>query len=319
MFWHVLEMANYCNVFIRATNRTIVPFNVKPSIHFKELFIQIKSGVFSTISMSSELSSLVLDSVYIRQDKATANSTVDSKINAISVCSLFGWYVKFVVTVYEVGESSGSDTVNVSVNVRNAFTAMMEAQRRICAPALPEPIPEHNKKDKLYNDLLKLADRKGLKLSHGDVESGKRYFVTLTSTLWYIDGHHSSLNDCGCKIPELFKTFQGYNELSKHKKRKHVNVNSEKLNSLVKLLYDHLLVAWLNPSQWSAFHHATEVLASNLNSYLQYLINKSQSTKMKTHHSVLDMLVKDTVSVQLLLKADPKPSGCVKALDIQIC
>ena len=86
-----------------------------------------------------------MDSVYIRQDKATANSTVDSKINAISVCSLFGWYVKFVVTVYEVGESSGSDTVNVSVNVRNAFTAMMEAQRRICAPALPEPIPEHNR------------------------------------------------------------------------------------------------------------------------------------------------------------------------------
>jgi len=148
------------------------------------------------------------------------------------------------VSVHEVGKSSGSDTVNV----RNAFTVMMEAQRHICAPALPEPIPEHNKKDGLYNDLLKLADQKGLKLSHSDVESGKRYFVTLTSTLWYINGHHSSLSDRGCKIPELFKTFQGYNvpELSKHKKRKHVNVSSEKLNSLVKVLHDHLLVAWLN-------------------------------------------------------------------------
>ena len=39
---------------------------------------------------------------------------------------------------------------------------------------------------------------------------------------------------------------------------------------------------------------------------------------MKTHHSVSDMLVKDNVLIQLLLKADPKPSGCIKALDIQI-
>jgi len=122
-------MANSCNVFIPATNRTIVPWtviNVEPSINFEELFIQITSGVFTTILMSLELSSLVLDSVYIGQDKATANSTVDSKTNVISVCSLFGWHVKFVVTVYEVGESSGSDTVNVSVNVRNAFTVMMK-------------------------------------------------------------------------------------------------------------------------------------------------------------------------------------------------
>ena len=85
---------------------------------------------------------------------------------------------------------------------------MMEAQRCICVPALPEPIPEHNKKDKLYNDLLKLTDQKSLKLSHGDVKSGKRYFVNLISTLWYIDGHHNSLTDRGYKIPELFKRIQ---------------------------------------------------------------------------------------------------------------
>ena len=178
-----------------------------------------------------------------------------------------------------------------------------------------DPIPEHNKKDKLYNDLLKLADQRGLKLPHSDVESGKRYFVTLTSILWYLNGHHTSLADRGCKIPELFKTFQGYNmpQLSKHRKRQHVNVSSEKLSGLVNLLYDHLLVAWLNTSQWSAFYHATEMLASNLNSYLQYL--KSQSTKMKTHHES-DMLVKDNISIQLLMKADPKPLGCIKALVI---
>ena len=107
-------MANYCNVFVRTANRTIVAWtviNVEPAINFEELFTQIKSGVFSTIPASLELSSSVLDSVYIGKNKSTANSTVDRKINVISVCSLFGLHIKFVVSVPEVGESSSNDTV----------------------------------------------------------------------------------------------------------------------------------------------------------------------------------------------------------------
>ena len=47
-------------------------------MNFKDLFIQMKSGIVSTISTSLELSSLILNSVYIGQDKSTANSVVDS-------------------------------------------------------------------------------------------------------------------------------------------------------------------------------------------------------------------------------------------------
>ena len=221
---------------------------------------------------------------------------------------------KFVVSVHEVGESSTQATTVF----KNAFTIMMESQRRISAPALPEPIPEHNKKDKLYNDLLNLARERDLKLRHCDIESGKKYFMTLTSVLWYLDGHHTTLSNRGYKIPEIFKKFQGYNtpELSKHRKRQHINLDSEKLKNLVHLLYDHLLVASLSTPQWSVFHSATTSLANNLNSYLEYL--KSQSTKMKIHHSVSNFVVKDNVSVQLLMKASPKPSECLYALDTQI-
>ena len=38
---------------------------------------------------------------------------------------------------------------------------------------------------------------------------------------------------------------------------------------------------------------------------------------MTTHHES-NMLVKDNVSIQLLMKTDPKPSGYIKALDIQL-
>ena len=66
-------------LFVLYTNQTIVPWtviNVEPSINFEELLVQIKSGAFSIISASLELSSSILDSVYIWQDKSTDNLTV---------------------------------------------------------------------------------------------------------------------------------------------------------------------------------------------------------------------------------------------------
>ena len=117
-------------------------------------------------------------------------------VNVISVCSVFGWHIKFIVSVPEQGESSSHDVL------KNAFSIMMESQRCICAQTLPQPISEKNKKDKLFNDLLQLANRRGLRLAHNDIESARKYFMTLTSTLWYIDGHHVTLSDRGCEIPD---------------------------------------------------------------------------------------------------------------------
>ena len=74
-FW---KIANHCNVHICTTNQTTVPWtviNVKPSINFEELLVQIKSRAFSTISASLDLSSSILDLVYIWLDKSTDNSS----------------------------------------------------------------------------------------------------------------------------------------------------------------------------------------------------------------------------------------------------
>ena len=65
---YLYYISNYCSVI-----------NVESSINFEELLVQIKSGAFSTISASLELSSSILGSVYIWQDKSTDNSTVYSK------------------------------------------------------------------------------------------------------------------------------------------------------------------------------------------------------------------------------------------------
>ena len=167
-------MANYCNIVVLVANRTVVPWlviSVEPIVNFADCFLEIKSGKFLNISTSLELSASILQSVYIGQDKATANSIIEKTVNVVSVCSIFGWHVKFIVSVPEEGESSSQHVF------KNAFSIMMESQRRICAQTLPQPIPERNKTDKLFNDLLQLANQRGLKLPHSDIESAKKYSV----------------------------------------------------------------------------------------------------------------------------------------------
>ena len=53
-----------CSYDVCTTNQTIVlltVINVKPSLNFEELLVQIKSGVFSAILASLELPSSILD------------------------------------------------------------------------------------------------------------------------------------------------------------------------------------------------------------------------------------------------------------------
>ena len=79
------------------------------SHHYKSMgvchsFISIGAYIIygSTILTSLELSLLILNSVYIGQAKSTANSVVDGKVNIVSVYTLIGWHVKFVVSVPEL-------------------------------------------------------------------------------------------------------------------------------------------------------------------------------------------------------------------------
>ena len=96
-------------------------------MNFKELFTQIKSGSFSTILTLLELSSSVLDSVYIGQDTSTANLIVNSMVNVASVRTLFGWDIKFVVLMSESSAAVFKNALNV-VPCINLFILNYEKQ-----------------------------------------------------------------------------------------------------------------------------------------------------------------------------------------------
>ena len=84
----------------------------------------------------------------------------------------------------------------------------------------------------------------------------------------------------------------------KHCKRDHNSLNVDKLSAFPSSLYDSLLLAWLNTSQWASFRETTEQLARALDFYDGYL--RSQNKKMKTHHLSEAIPIADKTSVELL-------------------
>ena len=112
----------------------------------------------------------------------SSQSLVQKELNAVDICTAFGLYIRFIVSLDEL-ETSAKDIS------RNAFAIMMQNQRRTCtqAPSLPDAVVEHSKKDKLFNDLLHVVEQKGLKLSSRQLESCRSYLTAVTSALWYIE------------------------------------------------------------------------------------------------------------------------------------
>ena len=153
-------MASYVSVLVAAANSTVVPWTIvsaDPSDRFVDLFGSIQAGKFAIVKTSSDLSTAILESLWIGRQKSSL-SRVDKTLNVSEVCISFGQFVKFVVSV----GSSGGSSLTVT---KNAFTIMMCSQRRACQPSLPQLLSERTKKDRLFNDIVKMLDQKGLKFN----------------------------------------------------------------------------------------------------------------------------------------------------------
>jgi len=58
---------------------------------------------------------------------------------------------------------------------------------------------------------------------------GTLFVRALSSALWYIDGHHHTLKEAGCPVPEMFSGFSGFNrpEISQDRKRSVMNMEAK--------------------------------------------------------------------------------------------
>ena len=196
---------------------------------FAALFHRIQSGAICTIVPSEHLVNSVLDKVLVGQSR-DAFSVVEATHSVIGVCSMFGSFVKFVVT------NSSSETDEMHQSKRRRLEDPIEPTR--CLP--PYISPEKNKQDKLYNAVLQALSDEGLGWID-PLKYGKVFITDLCKLLWLIDGHHNVISSRSCHIPLLFSKFVGYNrlELSKHRRRSISNMNRDKLLEHAATLQDY--------------------------------------------------------------------------------
>ena len=210
---------------------------------------------------------------------------IDLDINLQEAVESFGAFIKYVV---EDGLVGGT-TPLIEQCINNAFTVLMDSQRLHCQRRCPSKIEKEKKtkKDIMYNDIISLFEEHGLKWKSSEVAGvGVSLAQALTECLWYIDGHHSAFDDQGCKIPNIFCSFTGYNvpEASKHRKRTVQNMSKDKILSIAESLFKCLQEAYWKQPTFIQFQQDVEGLANAMAVYSDYLSRKNKQVKL--NHSL---------------------------------
>ena len=179
----------------------------------------------------------------------------------------------------------------------------MYNQKQLSQPSLPPYVPEHTRKDKLYNDVLRMLESRNLKFPSTIVNStGKNFVKTIVDCLWYIDGHHDSLKKQSCHVPSDFSQFVGYNcpELSKHRKRQAGSVCHQTLRSLSSSLFLNLQILFWQHDSWLTLRNSIQSLAVSLADYAEYLSSKNKTMTIIHARATPVWKLSDSISVKYI-------------------
>ncbi len=141
----------------------------------------------------------------------------------------------------------------------------------------------------LKRDVIEWLEKKKVGWSVDRVTLGAGFVDAITDTLWYIDGHHETLQNRACSVPADFKEFQGYNkpELTKHRRRSAENIMcSGMLNNYSLRLNEYLMQPWFSLAIWKPLKDCVMLLAESMHKYAVYLDWKN--TTVQENHSMLE-------------------------------
>jgi len=90
----------------------------------------------------------------------------------------------------------------------------MSAAEQQASVKHPSKIIVFNKTVELYNAILDWFMKDSFDWHPDEVHNGtaKNTIKTLRDIVWYIDGHHSTLEERSCYAPSVFGSFVGYNQ-----------------------------------------------------------------------------------------------------------
>ena len=123
--------------------------------------------------------------------------------------------------------------------------------------------------------------------------------------LCFIRGHFNYAQNYASIIHQ---TLYNRPELSKHRKRDHLNLNAVELRHLSSELFTVLLNPFFKRSRWCMFQVHVELLAKSLASYVDYLGERNK--QMKSSHSALapSRQLEDNLAISFLTVLASRPS-----------
>ena len=239
----------------------VLPWTI---IQFDELY-SVADFFTMTIKPRLEIDECLLQDARVGQ-AAHLLVLVDMNLPLMAIIPTFGRFLQFKVSI--------SDPTKVTVDSN-------EPQE--VALYIPV-IPERNRKDALYNKIVSFFKSTSLGLLEEEISSGKKLISCLRDVFWYIDGHHHVFERVNKPIPTAFSVFVGYNvpELSKHRKRRTLNLSADQLRDFALTISSMLLENYWERTYWrDAKQHFLD-LSECLSTYSEYLVEKNK--RMKANH-----------------------------------
>ncbi|CAG8607329.1 5784_t:CDS:2, partial [Gigaspora rosea] len=267
------------------------------------LLVQVNKGVKCVIPeriMSIESTSTFFDlfnlttmgqyddrevKVSIRREKSEGWKEVDKGLDGdLKMLEVLGFMqVKFCLVF-----DTNLDTTVSTQNRPDAFDILMNNSRQLL---LPQRCTEHNNYHRLYNEIIELFEAQKVGWTCGSHDTlGKEFVNRLTSALWYIDPHISTLRARSYHLPVLFtqlKTYQNgksYDEFyytSHHKKRQ---LSQQRLAHLSSSLEISISQPWASSDRWCQVMPEVLSLIEILKKYSYYLITTTASMN-ELHYS----------------------------------
>ncbi len=294
------------SVFCEQTKRTVLPWTICQLPEESHTF----DDFFNEVVKYRLPSDCRLLSASIGPTK-TSLDPVDTSLAVIPVINSFGRFLKYFVELCQ--DDSGrllEGTRDSSVSSCSSILAFVT------------PVNVRNKKDQLYNDIISLfVSHNGL-LEQDEVEPlGKELVKTLRDVLWYIDGHHYILAERAIPVPGLFQSFSSYNvpHLSKHRRRRTVNICSDNLNGFAQDLCTILHHSYWDRPHWRELKLPVTQLCESIASYVDYLAMKNKRAKQNHRSPTPVRELGSNIRLKLLPVAETDIPISLQPIDNAIC
>ena len=205
-------LVNCCVVNV-TTNRTIFPWSI---LSTRDSGVTVRQ--FYEEKVVNQLKStgdVELEAAFLGKSKESLD-IIDLSLSLDSAVPLFGPFLRY--RTHSINQGSPP--------TRDALAILMSSQRQMSTSGLPPCVSVRTKKDQLFNDFVGLLKEENVAFPANEINSsGQMYTKLMVDSLWYVDGHHDTLQKQSFPVPQFFQRFIGYNtpELSKHRKRRCVS------------------------------------------------------------------------------------------------